>query len=103
MSKTLRLSMIATLALATSVLGILSYNILNPKEPEPKPAEVVAPVPVPPPPQPPKKKVVWRSAREEPPSIRIITPKKEGGSTDPSRYHRLSDADATKKSRVVGW
>jgi hypothetical protein len=78
MSKTLRLSMIATLALATSALGILSYNILNPKEPEPK-EEVVAPVP--PPPEPPKKKVVWLSAREEPPSIRIITPNKEGGYT----------------------
>jgi hypothetical protein len=80
-SKTLRLSMIATLALATSVLGILSYNILNPKEPEPKAAEVVAPVPVPPPPEPPKKKVVWLSAREEPRSIRILTPNKEGGFT----------------------
>jgi hypothetical protein len=83
MSKTLRLSMIATLALASTVLAIMGYNILNPKEPEPKPAEVAAPapVPVPPPPEPPKKKVVWFSAREEPPSIRIITPNKEGGST----------------------
>jgi hypothetical protein len=80
MSKSLRLSMIATLLLATTVLAVMSYNILNPKEPEPKAAEA-APVPVPPPPEPPKKKVVWRSAREEPPSIRIITPNKEGGST----------------------
>ena len=78
MSKSLRLSMIAMMLLAASALGILSYNILNPKEPEAKPVEVVAPVP---PPEPPKKKVVWLSAREEPPSIRILTPNKEGGFT----------------------
>jgi hypothetical protein len=74
MSKYLRLSMVVTLLLATTIFAVMSYNIFNPKEPEPKAAEA-APVPSP------KKKPIWRSAREEPPSIRIIMPNKEGGST----------------------
>ena len=55
MSISLRLSMIAVMLLAASALGILSYSILNAKEPEAKPIEVVAPVQAPP--EPPKKKV----------------------------------------------
>jgi hypothetical protein len=78
-SKTLRLSIIATLALASTVLAIMSYNILNPKEPEPEQPKVEAKQePQPQPEPPPKKKVVWAFPhREPPPSVRIITLDKE--------------------------
>jgi hypothetical protein len=83
-SKTLRLSMIATLLLGTSVLGIMSYRILFPEEvkqaepapPPPKRRVVRIPVPAPETPRP-------RATPEEAPSVRIITLKrgdKEGSS-----------------------
>jgi hypothetical protein len=76
MSKTLRLAIIATLALASSVLGIMSYKILFPEEvkqaePAPPPKRrLVRALPLPPP--------VERPAPEEPPSVRIITLKQGG-------------------------
>jgi hypothetical protein len=81
-SKTLRLSMIATLLLATTVLAVMSYSILNPKPEEPK-QEVKQEEPKQEPkPEPSKQRAHWMfPRREEPTTVRIITPNKEGGYT----------------------
>jgi hypothetical protein len=72
--------MIATLMLGTTVLAVMSYNILNLKE-EPK-QEVKQEEPKQESPPAPKVRTPWVfPRREEPSTVRIITPNKEGGST----------------------
>jgi hypothetical protein len=71
--------MIATLALASTVLAIMSYNILNPKEEPPPKQEVKQEEPKQESPPAPKRRTHWMfPQREKPTTVRIIAPNKDG-------------------------
>jgi hypothetical protein len=73
--------MIATMLLGTTVLAIMAYNNLNPKEPESKQEQPQVEAKQEPSPQP-KRRTHWVfPQREKPTTVRIIVPQRDGGFT----------------------
>lgn len=91
MSKTLRLSIIATLFLASAVLAILSYNILNPK-PKEEITKTEEPAK-----QPAKKRTAFRPSAPPTPSEAPALPPPP----PPQRYVRIISPSPNQKGFTI--